>query len=140
MTQRPQLGVSGCQAVTGIRERKELGRGALNGSRATQQSARDRGRWMMPPPLLLLLELLLLVVSPELCSGFTTGLSAAATRSCWAPSRGGVSTSSSQQHGRELHRCAGCRVDSPHSESGRRRRLQAVAAESGGFPLHSSSC
>ncbi|CAM9522773.1 unnamed protein product, partial [Ectocarpus fasciculatus] len=137
MTQRPRLGVSSCQAVTAIREPKGPGRrGALTGGRATQQqqqSAREGGRCPMPPPLLLLLLLLvLLAVSPERCSGFTTGLSAVATRSCWTPSRRGVSTPSPQQHGRELHRCTGCGVDRSHSVSGRSRRLrlQAVAAES----------
>ncbi|CAB1113957.1 unnamed protein product [Ectocarpus sp. CCAP 1310/34] len=128
MEQRPQLGVSGCQAVTAIRERKQRGRrGALHGSRATQQSAREGGRSVTPPPLLLLL---LLVLSPELCSGFTTGLSAVTTRSCWAPSRRGVSMPSSQQHGREWHGCTGRGVDRSRSESGRSRRLQTVAAES----------
>ncbi|CAM9144570.1 unnamed protein product [Ectocarpus sp. 12 AP-2014] len=127
MKQRPQLGVSGCQAVTAIRKRKQRGRrGALHGSRATQQSAREGGRSVMPPPPLLLL---LLVVLPELCSGFTTGLSVVAKRSCWAHSRCGVSMPSSQQHGREWHRCTGCGVDRSRSELGRSRRLQAVAAE-----------
>ncbi|CBN74821.1 multidrug resistance pump, putative [Ectocarpus siliculosus] len=37
---------------------------------------------------------------------------------------------SSQQHGREWHRCTGCGVDRSRSDSGRSRRLQAVAEES----------